>query len=191
MIYGYARVSSFDQNFAPQINMLIEEGCEHKNIFKEKKTGKNAERPELNRMLKVIAAGDKVIVTKIDRIARNTKDGLMIIEKIQKKGASIHVLNMGLIDESPIGDLIMSVLLAVAEFELATNKERQREGIAEAKRQGKYRGMPTKYTERHTGLAHALKLYEEGKHTVDEIMSITKISRATIYRKIKEFGVSR
>jgi DNA invertase Pin-like site-specific DNA recombinase len=191
MIYGYARVSTYDQNFGPQLKMLKENGCESKNIFKEKKTGKNAERDELNKLLDLLEKGDKIIITKVDRMARNLKDGLMIVEKIREKGASIHILNMGLIDDSPIGDLILNILLAVAEFELGNNKERQREGIAIAKAKGIYKGSSTKYTERHDGLMHALELYAEGSKTVKQISEITKISRATIYRKAKEFEISR
>lgn len=191
MIYGYARVSSYDQNFGPQIKALTENGVELKNIFKEKKTGKNAEREELQKLLSILEKGDKVIITKVDRMARNSRDGLNIVETIRENGAAIHILNMGLFDGSPMGEMLLKVLLAFAEFELATSKERQREGIAIAKAKGIYKGSPMKYTERHDGLTHALELYAEGEKTVKQISEITKISRATIYRKAKEFEVTR
>ena len=191
MIYGYARVSTLHQKLEPQIKQLVENGCDRKNIFKEKKSGKNAERTELKNLLDILVPGDKVIVTKIDRIARNLKDGLNIVSQIREKGASIHLLDMGLIDETPMGNLIMSVLLSVAEFERSMILERQREGIEIAKAKGLYKGRPMKYTEKSPKLTHALELYKEGKLTVNEISDITGIGRATIYRKIKEFEVSR
>lgn len=191
MIYGYARVSTKDQNLESQIKQLIENGCERKNIFKEKKSGKNAERDELKKLLDILQPGDKVITTKIDRIARNLKDGIRIVETIREKGAKIHLLDMGLIDDTPMGNLILSVLLAVAEFERSMILERQREGIEIAKAKGLYKGRPMKYTEKSDKLVHALKLYEKGELTVNQIQDITGIGRATIYRKIKEYGIER
>lgn len=188
MIYGYARVSTADQKLEAQLKQLMENGCDKENIFREKKSGKNTERTELLKLLDVLKAGDKVIITKTDRIARNMKDGLEIVKTIRDKGASIHILNMGLIDDSHIGNLILGILLAVAEFERETSKERQREGIALAKAKGIYKGRPETYTQRNSGVIHAIQLYEEGNHTMNEISEITKISRTTIYRKLRELG---
>lgn len=191
MIYGYARVSTTDQKLTVQINQLMENGVDRKNIFKEKKTGRNAERDELKKLIEVLQPGDRVIVTKIDRIARNLKDGLNIIETIQEKGATIEILNMGTIDSGPMGKLILRVMFSIAEFEVDINRERQREGIQIAKEKGIYKGRAKKYKKGDETLKHALELYVEGKKTVDEICEITKVSRATIYRKLKEFGMER
>lgn len=190
-IYGYARVSSLQQKLDSQIRQLVEHGVDRKNIFKEKKSGKNAEREELNKLLEILQPGDKVIVTKIDRIARSLQDGINIINEIRDKGASIHLFDMGVVDNTPMGNLILNVLFSVADFERQMILERQREGIQLAKEKGLYRGRPVKYGKANASLQHALELYEQGNKSVNEIAAITKIGRATIYRKIKEFDIVR
>jgi DNA invertase Pin-like site-specific DNA recombinase len=191
MKYGYARVSSTGQNFEAQLSAFKEQGVDK--IYKEKVTGRIKERPQLNKLLGILETGDTILITKIDRIARNMKDGLEIIYSLREKGVSIHVLNMGLIDNTPVGDLILNVLLAVAQFEVDINKERQREGIAEAKKRGVYKGRPMKYTDKNKALNHALELFKNrdtNRMTVSEIVEITKIGRGTLYRNAKKQGLS-
>lgn len=192
MKYGYARVSSTGQNLEAQLNALKENGVDK--IYKEKLSGRKKDnRHELNKLLDIVEKGDTIVITKIDRIARNMKDGLDIIHSLRDKGVAIHVLNMGLIDNTPVGDLILNVLLAVAQFEVDMNRERQREGIAEAKKRGVYKGRPMKYTEKNPKLNHALELFEKrdsNGYTVDKILAITGIGRGTLYRNAKKHGLT-
>lgn len=191
MKYGYARVSSAGQNLDAQINQLNDVKCEK--IFREKVSGRQKEgRQQLQILLETVKEGDSIVVTKLDRFARSTKDALNTIEELNKKGVALIVLNMGgdrLDTSTPIGKLMITVLAGIAEFEADMIRERQLEGIQEAKRRGVYKGRPKKYTEKNPSLNHAIELFNErtiNKKTVKEIEEITKISRATIYREIKK-----
>lgn len=189
--YGYARVSSIGQNLTAQINQLTEVGCA--TIYKEKVSGRKKEnREQFNLLLDLIEEGDTIVVTKLDRFARSTKDALNTIEVLDSKGVSLIVLNMGgdKVDTgTAIGKLMITVLSGIAEFEADMIRERQTEGIAEAKSRGVYKGRPHTYTDKHKGLQHALELFNDRSnngYTVKEIAEITKISKATIYRAVRE-----
>lgn len=192
-LYGYARVSSTSQNLSVQVNQLKDYGVIPKNIYKEKVSGRNKNnRTQFNKLLEMVEDGDTIIVSKLDRFARSTKDALNTIEQLELKGVGLVILNMGgdKIDTSTAnGKLMITMLSAVAEFEADISKERQREGIEEAKARGVYQGRPATYTDKHSGLQHALELFDNrdtNKKTVREIEEITKISKATIYRAVKE-----
>jgi DNA invertase Pin-like site-specific DNA recombinase len=133
---GYARVSSAGQNLESQLNALID--CEI--IFQEKQSGANKEREELNRMLEYIREGDTVKVTKLCRLARNTRHLLEVVELLDSKSVSLQVLNLGIDTASPTGRLMISLIGAIATFERELLLERQAEGIVIAKAKGKYRG---------------------------------------------------
>lgn len=189
--FGYARVSSLGQNLSAQINQLKDAGCT--TIYQEKVSGrKTTERKQFNKLLEVVDDGDTIVVTKLDRFARSTKDALYTIEMLDKKGVSLIVLNMGgdrVDTNTAIGKLMITVLSGIAEFEADMIRERQIEGIADAKTRGVYKGRPHTYTEKHSGLQHAIELYNNranNKYTVKQIAEITKISKATIYRAIRE-----
>ncbi|MGE6377046.1 recombinase family protein [Peribacillus muralis] len=191
MKYGYGRVSSVGQNLGAQIKQLQDAGCDA--IFKEKVSGRKKEdRKQFNLLLETVREGDTIVVTKLDRFARSTKDALNTIENLNSKGVSLIVLNMGgdKIDSgSAIGKLMITVLSGIAEFEADMIKERQLEGIEEAKQRGVYKGRPKKYTERNSKLKHALELFDNrnaNHKTVKEIEAITGISKATLYRVVRE-----
>ncbi|WP_127762469.1 recombinase family protein [Peribacillus asahii] len=191
MKYGYGRVSSAGQNLTAQIKQLQEAGCD--TIFKEKVSGRKKEnRGQFNLLLETVREGDTIVVTKLDRFARSTKDALNTIEYLNSLGVSLIVLNMGgdKIDTgTAIGKLMITVLSGIAEFEADMIKERKLEGIEEAKQRGVYKGRPKKYTEKNKGLQHAMELFNNrntNKLTVNEIADITRISRATLYRSVKE-----
>ncbi|GAB1795498.1 recombinase family protein [Priestia megaterium] len=190
MKYGYARVSSLGQNLTAQTRQLEQVGCDL--VFKEKVSGRKKEdREQFNILLEKVKKGDTVVVTKLDRFARSTKDALSTIEYLNNKDVSLIVLNMGgdKVDTgTAIGKLMITVLSGIAEFEADMIKERQLEGIEEAKKRGVYKGRPAKYTEKHRGLQHAIELFhnrDTNKLTVKEIEEITKISRATLYRAVQ------
>ena len=115
MIYGYARVSTQAQDLESQLQALRAEGAEV--IYEEKFTGTQTERPELNALMGKLAAGDKLIMTKLDRLARNTKEGIEIIEQLFARNVRVHVLNVGLLENTTMGRFFLQTLLAVAEME--------------------------------------------------------------------------
>lgn len=184
MKYGYARVSTVGQDLTTQVKELKQAGAEK--IIKEKQSAKSIDREGLNSMLAQLQEGDTLIITKMDRISRSVKDGITLIDELNNRGVSLNVLNMGVFDNSPASKLIRNILLSVAEWEREMILERQKEGIQEARRRGLYKGMPKKYDDNHKGLAHALELMnnrDTNKMTVNDIASITGISRATLYRE--------
>jgi DNA invertase Pin-like site-specific DNA recombinase len=186
MKYAYGRVSTTGQDLTAQVKALKQAGAEK--IISEKVSGKNLDRAGLQDLLMKLEAGDTLIITKMDRIARNVQDGIKLIDSLNERGIILHVLNMGLFDNSPTSKLIRNILLSVGEWEREMILERQKEGIAEAKERGVYKGRIKKYTEKHKGLQHALKLYDNrdtNKMTVNDIADITGVSRATLYREAK------
>ncbi|WEZ17804.1 recombinase family protein [Bacillus safensis] len=187
--YGYARVSTAEQSLEAQIQALKEAGVSE--IFKDKATGINTKRDGLQSLLSILDVGDILVITKLDRIARNVKEGIQLIDLAEKE-IKLNVLNMGLFDGTATSKLLRNILLSVAEWEREMILERQREGIAVAKTQGKYKGKPKKYTDKTPALVHALELFANratnGK-TVKEICEITKISRASLYNIAKKKGI--
>jgi DNA invertase Pin-like site-specific DNA recombinase len=191
VIYGYARVSTRDQKLKQQVEQLKKYGCEK--IFHEKVSGLSVDnRKEFRKLLSTVQAGDKIVVCKLDRFARSLRDALNVMEELREKGVGLVILNMvgGELDTStPNGKLMFNILASVAEFEVDLMKERQREGIEQAKKRGVYKGRPKKYTNEHAGLQHALELYknrDNNKLTIREISQITNISESTIYRAVRK-----
>ncbi len=133
MKYGYARVSTKGQardgnSLESQEKALKEAGAEK--IYMDAFTGTKAHRPELDKLIKVLSDGDMLIVTKLDRIARSTIQGIELIESLLNKGVVVHVLNIGIMDNTPTGRLIRNIFLAFAEFERDMIVERTQEGKA-------------------------------------------------------------
>lgn len=133
---GYARVSTTGQSLDTQLEALS--GCEK--IFREKISGAKDDRPELQAMLEFVREGDTVQVTKLDRLARNTRHLLEVSEYLQKKGVALNILNIGINTATPTGKLMLTMIGAIATFEREMMLERQAEGIALAKIKGRYKG---------------------------------------------------
>lgn len=181
MIYGYARVSTVSQELEFQLQALESEGATV--IYKEKFTGTKTDRPQLNELLSKLEEGDKLVVTKLDRLARNTKEGIEIIEVLFEKGVKVHVLNVGLLENTTMGRFFLQTLLAVAEMERNLIVERTQEGKAIAKQQPGFReGRPNKYTKKQ--LDHAMSLRDI--HSFKQIAEITGISISTLKRESKK-----
>ncbi|CUX32573.1 Putative DNA-invertase from lambdoid prophage Rac [Clostridium sp. C105KSO15] len=157
MVYGYARVSTKGQardgnSLESQQNELMAAGSEK--IYSDAFTGTKAHRPELDKLMEELVSGDKLIVTKLDRIARSATQGFEMVQQLLSNGISIHVLNMGLMDNIPTGRLILHIMLAFAEFERDMIVERTQEGKAIAKTKDDYReGRPKKYSRQQIELA--------------------------------------
>ena len=183
MIYGYARVSTKGQakdgnSLEYQEEELRKAGATK--IYQESFTGTKTSRPMLDKLLKQLDDGDTVVVTKLDRIARNAKGGLELIDIILDKGCSIRILNMGMFDNSPTGKLMRTVMLAFAEFERDMIVQRTQEGKAIAKQNKDFReGRPESYSKEQK--EHALELLNSGK-TYKEVEKLTGISKSTIIR---------
>lgn len=181
MKYGYARVSTVAQDLTVQNEELKKEGCEV--IFEEKFTGTKTDRPQFKRLLNELQAGDTLVVTKLDRLARNTKEGIEIIESLFEKSVKVHVLNVGLLENTTMGRFFLQTLLAVAEMERNLIVERTQEGKALAKQREDFReGRPRKHTKQQ--VHHALKLLET--HTYKEVEDMTGINKRTLIRRKNE-----
>ena len=183
MVYGYARVSTKLQatdgnSLESQENQLISAGVQE--IFMDSFTGTKATRPELDKLKKKLQPGDKVVVTKLDRLARSTEDGLAMIKEWNANNINVHVLNMGCIDDTPTGKLILTVMLAFAEFERDMICERTQEGRAIARLNPDYReGRKKKYSKAQ--LEHAMELLKTNSYK--QVEALTGISKSTLIRE--------
>lgn len=143
---GYARVSSGQQDHAAQVKRLQTAGADK--VFAEKRSGLDGDRPELLRCLDYVREGDLLLVTKLDRLARSTADLYKIVTGLEAKGVAFKVLDDAAVDTTTrTGKLVMGILALIAEFETAIRKERQMEGIAKAKAEGRTGGRPRQVTE--------------------------------------------
>src|SRR5215469_1083835 len=146
MQVGYARTSTLDQEagLEAQIRDLRAAGCEE--VFAER-VSSVARRDKLEETITFLRKGDTLVVTRLDRLARSTRDLLELRDRIKKKGAQLNVLNLG-DTGTATGELVLTVIGAIAQFERTLMLERQREGIAKAKNEGKYKGRPAKLHEK-------------------------------------------
>src|SRR5215831_16010487 len=175
---GYARVSSTGQDLDVQLERL--KCCEK--VFKEKRSGVDAGRPELKRCLEYLREDDTLLVTKLDRLARSTSDLYRIISQLADKGVSFKVIDDPSIDTtSRTGKLVMGILALIAEFENDIRRERQMDGIAKAKERGVHFGRKLELTAEK--IAEIKSLRQSGI-TVPEIMHKTNLSKATVYRAL-------
>ncbi len=177
---GYARVSTTDQNLSAQVAALEAVGCQTN--YTEQVSGKSTHRPQLKAMLDYIRQGDTVVITKLDRLARSTKDLLNIAEEIQNKGAGLKVLNINLDTTTPTGKLMLTLLGAIAEFEREIMLERQREGIVVAKAEGKYKGRKPV----NKDILFAVQKLIKNGMSISEAVNTVGISRRTYYKAIEE-----
>ena len=184
MIYGYARVSTAKQmkdgnSIEDQTKQLKEAGAQE--IITDAYTGTKLDRPNFTKMLERLQQGDTLIVTKLDRLARSAVDGNQIVQELHKKGIRIHILNMGMADDTTMGRLVVSMLLAFAEFERDMIVERTQAGKAAARAKGKrVDGRPKKF--HPAQLDHAMQLLEEG-HSFTDVEEKTGISKSTLVRE--------
>ncbi|MDT7017540.1 MULTISPECIES: recombinase family protein [Latilactobacillus] len=190
---GYARVSSKEQHLDRQLAAL--KGVDK--LFTDKLSGANTNRPELQKMLAYIREGDIVMVTELDRLGRNNQDLTKIMNTIQNKGATLDVLNLpsmtGIADPN-LRQLMTNLIIELYKYQAESERkriiERQQQGIALAKQQGKYHGRKPQYTQDDPRLLHAFKLYQNGMSDVD-VARNTGIKRTTFIRYRKKFSVYR
>ena len=180
MKIGYARVSTFEQKLESQIEVLKEAGAEE--VFQEKFTGTTVERPQFNLVLKKLANGDTLIVTKLDRLARNTKEVLEIVQSLFNRGIKVHILNIGLIDNTPTGQLIFTIFSAFAQFErdLIVTRTQEGKNFAKIHDPNFKEGRPQKFTKEQIQFAYELKQQEMTNKMIERK---TGISIATQKRR--------
>lgn len=179
--YGYGRVSTIAQELEVQIQALQDENCDV--ILTEKFTGTTTNRPVFDELMTRIQAGDTLVVTKLDRLARNTKEGIEVIERLFSMDVKVYVLNVGLLENTTMGRFFLTTLLAVAEMERNLIVERMQEGKAIAKQREDFReGRPKKFDKKH--LDNAMQLLESNSYK--EVEAKTGISIATLARERKK-----
>lgn len=181
MIYGYCRVSTKGQlegNSIEEQEREIRARYPNVELIAESYSAVK-ERPVFNELLEQCQQGDVLVVTKLDRFCRTTKEGLQYIDLLMGKGVKIHILNMGLIEDTPMGRLIVTNLLAFAEFERAMIIERTQAGKTIAKTKAGFKeGRPKKYSKEQ--IEHALKLLETNSYK--QVEKMTGISKSTLIR---------
>ncbi len=186
MRYGYARVSTKGQekngnSLEAQYHALTESGCEE--VVMEQYTGSTTARPEFNKLINRLTAGDTLVVTKMDRFARSVREGTTLIQELQDRDIGVDILNLGRLDASPNGKLMTSVLLAVAQFERDMIYERTQAGKEIARTRAGFReGRPPIPQARKNV---AVDLILNGGHTYKEVVKMTGLSESTIIRAIK------
>lgn len=187
---GYGRVSSkgqerYGNSLSDQEAALLAAGCDE--VVLEAYTGTKMDRPKFTALLSSLKAGDTLVVTKLDRFARTAADGVKVVEELLARGVSVHILNMGLIEDTPMGRLILTVMLAFAQFERDSIVERTGSGKAVARqREGYKEGRPR--IERPDGLADYIAKINMGDLSVSAVCESLGVSRNTWYRWMKEVG---
>ena len=180
MKIGYIRVSTEEQNTARQEVLLRELGVDE--IFIDKASGKNADRPELTRMMNYVRRGDTVIVESISHFARNTRDLLDLVERLTEKHVEFVSRKEAIDTTTPTGKFMLTVFAAVAELEREYILQRQREGIAIAKQQGKYRGRPPKV---YPDFERITARWQKGEITAVQAMKQLGMSKTRFYERVK------
>ncbi len=180
MDIGYIRVSTQEQNTIRQEVLMKELNVDE--VFIDKVSGKSTDRPELKRMLEFVRKGDRVICESISRFARNTKDLLELIDMLNSKGVIFISKKEAIDTNTPTGKFMLTVFGAVAELEREYILQRQKEGIAEAKRAGKYKGRKEKKLPEFEAVYNRWK---NGEITAVKAMNILGISKSSFYRKVK------
>ena len=181
MKIGYIRVSTQEQNTLRQEVLMESLGVDQ--VFIDRMSGKNTERPELKRMMQFVRQGDTVIVESISRFARNTKDLLDLVEQLTEKDVEFISKKEAIDTSTPTGKFMLTIFGAVAELEREYILQRQKEGIAIAKQQGKYKGRKAKI---HPDTHKIMQKWKSGEITAVAAMKSLGMSKTTFYRNAKK-----
>lgn len=180
-VYGYARVSTQQQELNRQIDLLNNENCNE--ILTEKITGTKASRPELERLKDKLRPGDTVIVESFSRLGRSTKDLIDLVNYFEKNNIKLISIKENFDTTTPQGRLMMTVFQAFSQFERDLIAERTKEGLKSARARGRKGGRP-KVNSR--SINRAIRLYESRVYSINEITELTQISKATLYRYLNK-----
>ena len=180
MKYGYARVSTEDQNPAMQLAALKKDGC--KKVFTDEVTGAHVKRPALTRCLKILQSGDTLVVWKLDRLGRSLRDLIAMLDGFKQEGIKFRSLTEAIDTETPTGRAMWQMIGVLAELERSLSVERTRAGVKAAQRRGVKFGRKTKLTPAR--LSHARKLIDQGT-TPTDAAKIMAVNRSTLYRALQ------
>lgn len=190
--FGYARVSTVEQNEARQVEALVAEGIPEERIFTDKASGKNTDRDGLRKLLNTVRAGDEIFIISLDRLARSTLDLLNIVKELEERGVFLRTKDGKINTTTPEGKFNLTILAAVAQLEREMMLERQREGIAIAKREGKY--AKNHGHEKRVDDSMLRGIYEQikdGSMTKSAAAEKLGITRPTLDRKLKNLEAKK
>lgn len=179
--YGYARISTTDQDPALQHDALAAAGCVR--VFTDRATGKSDRRPQLDRLLETVLPGDTIVVWRLDRLGRSLKHLIALIGELGDRGVGFRSLTEAIDTSTPAGQLLFNIMGALAEFERQLIVERTHAGLAAARARGRHGGRPRKVDAAKAALIR--QLYDSRQHTVDQIAAMIGLSRTSIYRALE------
>ena len=178
--FGYARVSTEQQNLDRQLDMLQKYGVDF--IYNEKMTGTKRNRPELEKLLERLTEGDTIVVESLSRLGRSTKDLIWLMETFNSKGVNLVSLKESIDTTTSTGKLLFTLMSAIAQFERDVIADRTCEGLNSARARGRKVGRPRTDSEK---LRKAIKLYNTQQYSLAEIEDMTGVKRSTLYRGIR------
>lgn len=178
---GYARVSTKDQNLDSQIDTLTEHGCER--IYSEKASGRKYKRTELDNCLDYLRDGDTLIITKLDRLGRTTKQLIELSQHLEDKGVDLEIIDMNINTRDAMGKMFFTMMSAFAELEANLLSERTKKGLHAARARGRKGGRP-KTSDKKTDMIKSL--YDSKEYTGEQIAQMANVSRTTVYRIVKD-----
>ena len=185
-IFGYARVSTEQQNLDRQLDALRRYGCDV--IYNEKMTGTKRNRPELSKLLDRMTDGDTVVIESLSRLGRSTKDLIELTELFQSKGVHLVSLKESIDTSTSTGKLLFTLMSAIAQFERDVIADRTREGLRSARARGRAGGRPRTDP---AAVKKALRLYGTREYTIKEIEELTGVKKSTLYRNLHGKSMSR
>ncbi len=188
MKFGYARISTSEQNLDLQIDALKKAGCEE--IFSEVVSGAKTERKELDKLLSQVRADDVIVIWKLDRLGRSLKHLVMLVNDLVSEGVGLKSLNDPIDTTNPQGRLVFNIFASLAEFERDLISERTQAGLKAARARGRMGGRPKGLSDEAEFKAIAAEtLYKEGELSVNSIAKNLGICKATLYRYLRHRGI--
>lgn len=181
MKFAYARVSTQDQNLELQLDALEKAGYDE--IYTEKVSGMKTERPELDKLFSKLRKGDTLIVWKLDRLASSMKHIFELAERLEELGVELVSIQDKIDTTTAVGKGMFRMLMVLNEMERDIISERTKAGLESARARGRVGGRPKKP---NSNIEKALKLYDSKEYTIAEITEMTSVSKATLFRRIKE-----
>ena len=178
-IYGYARVSTQQQDLVRQLDMLKQYNCTE--VLTEKFSGTKADRPELSRLKDKVRAGDSIVIESFSRLGRSTKDLIELVEYFENMGVTIISVKENFDTKTPQGKLMLTVFQAFSQFERDLIAQRTKEGLESARARGRKGGRPRV---KDSKINKALKLYDSKEYSISDIVEMTGVSQATLYRYV-------
>ncbi|WP_311049664.1 recombinase family protein [Enterococcus faecalis] len=184
MIFGYARVSTDDQNLNLQVDALVNYGIDK--LFQEKVTGVKKDRPKLEEMIKLLRKGDSVVIYKLDRISRSTRHLIELSELFEELGVNFISIQDKVDTSTSMGRFFFRVMASLAELERDIIIERTNSGLKAARIRGKKGGRPSKDK---VSIDLALKMYDSKEYSIRQILDASKLSKTTFYRYLNKRNV--